>query len=323
MSTQPIDTQRANDGERNPPSNPGRSDLPRFTSKPNRLALLASLISLYLLWGGTYLDMRVALQSFPPFFLAALRFLVAGGLMFAFLRARGAPLPTRREWLGAALIGTLLLVGGNGGVTFSEQWVASGLAAVAIGAVPLWAALFTGLFGRWPRPLEWWGLLLRFAGLIMLNLGHGLHATNPLGAIVLLIAPICWAFGSIISMRVPLPKGFMASAAQMLCASVVLAVLGLSSGERLVALPTLPALVAMLFLIIGGSLIAYSAYGYLLSWVSASLATSYAYVNPLVALCLGVGLAGEQITPSGVLAMLIILSGVILVTLGSGRPRNP
>jgi len=321
MSTQPIETRTANDGHHNTPSHPGRSELSRVASRPTRLALLTSLISLYLLWGGTYLGMRVALQSFPPFFLAALRFLIAGGLMFAFLRARGAPLPTRREWLGAALIGTLLLVGGNGGVTFSEQWVASGLAAVAIGAVPLWAALFAGLFGRWPRPLEWWGLLLGFAGLIVLNLGHGLNATNPLGAIVLLIAPVCWAFGSIVSTRVPLPKGFMASAAQMLCASVVLFALGLGSGERISAAPTLPALVAMLFLIGGGSLIAYSAYGYLLSHVSAPLATSYAYVNPVVALCLGVGLAGEQITLTGVLAMLIILSGVILVTLGSGRLR--
>jgi drug/metabolite transporter (DMT)-like permease len=296
-----------------------RPDARRVETKKNRLAILFSLISLYILWGGTYLGMRVALQSFPPFLLAGLRFLIAGGLMFAFLRARGVALPTRREWLGAALVGTLLLVGGNGGVTFAEQWVASGLAAVAIGAVPLWAALFAGLFGRWPTRFEWCGLLLGFAGLILLNLGHGLNATNPLGVVALLLAPISWAFGSILSQRIPLPKGFMASAAQMLCASIVLFSIALGSGERMTAMPGLPAIVAMLFLILGGSLIAYTAYGYLLSHVSAPLATSYAYANPVVAVCLGVGLAGEQISLTGVIAMLIILSGVVLVTLGSGR----
>ncbi len=296
-----------------------RADARRVEPKKNRLAIIISLIALYILWGATYLGMRVALQSFPPFLLAGIRFLIAGGLMFAFLRARGAPFPTRREWLGAALIGTLLLVGGNGGVTFAEQWVASGLAAVAIGAVPLWAALFAGLFGRWPTRFEWCGLLLGFAGLVLLNLGHGLNATSPLGVIALLIAPISWAFGSILSRRVPQPKGFMASAAQMLCGCVVLFALGLGGGERITAAPTLPAIIAMLFLIVGGSLIAYTAYGYLLSRVSAPLATSYAYVNPVVAVCLGVGFAGEQISLTGVIAMLIILSGVVLVTLGSGH----
>ena len=317
MSTEHIDiAERENVQEE---TSLARSKPHQAATKQNRLAILVSLISLYILWGGTYLGMRVALQSFPPFLLAGGRFLIAGGLMFTFLRARGAALPTRREWLGAALVGTLLLVGGNGGVTFAEQWVASGLAAVAIGAVPLWAALFAGLFGRWPTRFEWSGLLLGFAGLILLNLGHGLNATNPLGVVALLLAPISWAFGSILSRRVPQPKGFMASAVQMLCACVVLFAIGLGSGERMTAMPSLPAIIAMLFLIVGGSLIAYTAYGYLLSRVSAPLATSYAYANPVVAVCLGVGLAGEQISLTGVIAMLIILSGVVLVTLGSGH----
>lgn len=317
MSTRHVDIPEGKDIREE--NSLARPDARRVEIKKNRLAIIISLISLYILWGGTYLGMRVALQSFPPFLLAGTRFLVAGGLMFAFLRARGAALPTRREWLGAALVGTLLLVGGNGGVTFAEQWVASGLAAVAIGAVPLWAALFAGLFGRWPTRFEWCGLLLGFAGLVLLNLGHGLNATNPLGVVALLIAPICWAFGSIVSRRVPQPKGFMASAAQMLSASIVLFAIGLGSGERMMVLPTFPAIVAMLCLIAGGSLIAYTAYGYLLSRVSAPLATSYAYVNPVVAVCLGVGLAGEQISLTGVIAMLVVLSGVVLVTLGSGQ----
>lgn len=290
--------------------------------KSHRLAIVLALILLYILWGGTYLGMRIALQSFPPFLLAGVRFLIAGTLLFTFLRARGATLPTRKEWLGAALVGALLLIGGNGGVTFAEQWVASGLAAVAIGAVPLWAALFAGLFGRWPTRFEWCGLVVGFAGLILLNFGHGLTSSNPLGALVLLIAPVCWAFGSIISQRVSLPKGLMASAAELLCGGALLTLIGLSSGERITSVPTLPAILAMLFLIVGGSLIAYTAYGYLLSHVRASLATSYAYVNPVVAVCLGVWLAGERISLTGIIAMLIILSGVVLVTLGRENTRK-
>ncbi len=282
--------------------------------KQNHLAIIVSLILLYILWGGTYLGMRIALQSFPPFLLAGTRNLSAGILMFTFLRARGAPMPTRKEWLGSALIGALLLIGGNAGVTFAEQWVSSGLAAVAIGAVPLWAALFAGFFGRWPTRFEWCGLVLGFAGLLLLNLGHGLSSANPLGTIVLLFAPISWALGSILSQRVVLPKGFMATAAQLLCGGTLLIIIGLASGERMTRVPAPAAIWAMLFLIVGGSLIAYTAYGYLLGHVRASLATSYAYVNPVVAVGLGVWLAGEQISLVGLLAMLIILGGVVLVT---------
>lgn len=316
MSTRHIDTSEKETLEEN---NVARRNISPGSDKQNRLAIGISLILLYILWGGTYLGMRVALQSFPPFLLAGIRFLIAGTLLFTLLRARGAAMPTRKEWLGAAIVGALLLLGGNGGVTFAEQWVASGLAAVAIGAVPLWAALFAGLFGRWPTRFEWCGLVVGFAGLILLNLGHGLTSANPLGAIVLLIAPVSWAFGSILSQRLSLPKGLMASAAELLCGGVLLTLIGLGSGERITSIPTLPAILAMLFLIAGGSLIAYTAYSYLLSHVRASLATSYAYVNPVVAVCLGVWLAGERISLTGVIAMLVILSGVVLVTMGRGQ----
>jgi drug/metabolite transporter (DMT)-like permease len=319
MSTRRIDVTEEKDiGKK---GNGAQTPTPFLETKKNHLAILVSLVSLYILWGGTYLGMRVALQSFPPFLLAGIRFVIAGVLMFVFLRVRGVPMPTRKEWLGAALVGALLLTGGNGGVVFAEQWVSSGLAAVAVGAVPLWAALFAGFFGRWPTRFEWYGLVLGFAGLILLNLGHGLSSTNPLGTIVLLIAPVSWALGSILSARVSLPKGFMSSAVQLLCGGALLLIIGLSSGERITQPPTLPAIWAMLFLIMGGSLVAYTAYGYLLSHVRPSLATSYAYVNPVVAVCLGIWLAGEQITLIGIVAMLIILSGVVLVTIGRGQKK--
>lgn len=285
-------------------------------SQKNHLAIILAVVTLYIIWGTTYLGQRVALASFPPFLLAGIRFVIAGGVMLAFLRTRDQHMPTPKQWLGSVLIGTLLFLGGSGGVTFAEQWVSSGLAAVATGAMPLWMALFAGLFGRWPTRMEWYGLIVGFAGLVLLNLGHGVAATNALGPIVLLISPICWAFGSILSQHLPQPKGAMASAAQLLGGGAVLLLVGLGSGEHITQAPSALAISAMLFLIVGGSLVGFTTYGYLLSHVRPSLATSYAYVNPIVAVGLGVWFAGEQISLSGILAMLVILSGVVLVTLG-------
>jgi drug/metabolite transporter (DMT)-like permease len=291
------------------------------TRKKDQTTTIISLIALYILWGSTYLGMRIALQSFPPLLMAGIRFTIAGSIMFLVLCGRKAALPTRRQWMGAAIVGILLLVGGNAGVALAEQWVPSGLSAVAIGAVPLWVALLSGFLGRWPGRIEWLGLAMGFAGLVLLDLGNGFSA-NSLGTIILIIAPICWAAGSVCSKRLSLPGGAMSSAAQMLCAGLVLLVLGWGTGERIVQWPALSAIWAMLFLIFGGSLIAYTAYMYLLSHVRPSLATSYAYVNPLVAVGLGVWLAGERISLPGVLAMLIILSGVVLVTLDHGSPKQ-
>ena len=292
------------------------------TSRPStvrqRIFIILSLLSLYFLWGGTYLAMRIALHGFPPFILAGVRQLTAGIILFLVLWLRKHELPTRKQWLTAIVVGGLLLVVGNGGVVFAEQWVSSGLAALALGAIPLWTALFSGLFGRWPTRIEWFGLGLGFSGLILLNLENGLHA-NPLGAIVLFIAPIGWAFGSILSQYLPSPKGLMASASQMLAGGVLLFIVGFGTGEHMTSMPGPGPLVAMAYLIIGGSLIAFSAYGYLLRHVRPALATSYAYVNPLVAVGLGMALAGEQITMIGLLAMLTILSGVGLVSLGRDR----
>jgi drug/metabolite transporter (DMT)-like permease len=283
-----------------------------------RIFIILSLLSLYFLWGGTYLAMRVALQGFPPFILAGVRQLTAGILLFLFLWLRKHELPTRKQCLTAIVVGGLLLVVGNGGVVFAEQWVSSGLAALALGAIPLWAAVFSGLFGRWPTRIEWFGLGLGFSGLVLLNLGSGLHA-NPLGAIVLFIAPIGWAFGSILSQYLPSPKGLMASSSQMVAGGILLFIVGFGTGEHITKMPDPGSLVAMAYLIIGGSLVAFSAYGYLLRHVRPALATSYAYVNPLVAVGLGVALAGEQITTIELLAMLTILSGVGLVSLGRDR----
>lgn len=284
----------------------------------DRFGIVFALFALYVIWGSTYLAMFIALRSFPPFLMASIRFILAGGMLYIFLRVRGEKAPTRAQWLRAGVIGTLLLAGGNGGVVFAEQWVASGLTAVAIAAVPLWTAFFAGLLGRWPTRIEWAGLTFGFGGVLLLNLANGFWA-NPLGAIALLLSPICWSLGSALSHRLALPKGLMSSAAQMLVASLVLLLMGLVTGERLHGWPSTEALLAVAFLIVFGSLVAFTAYGYLLRRVRPALATSYAYVNPVVAVALGVALAGEHITTTGIVAMLVILAGVGLISLGQGH----
>jgi len=283
--------------------------------RSNTLAVVGSLLALYLIWGSTYLAIRFALAGFSPFLMAGLRFVLAGVPMYAFLRLRGAPNPTRTQWGGAALAGSLLLVGGNGGVVFAEQWVASGLAALGVATMPLWAALFAGLWGQWPSRREWIGIGLGLVGVALLNLNSDLRG-NSWGAIFLLGAPICWALGSVWSRRLPLPPGAMSSAAEMVVGGVVLLGIAALTGERLPAtLPGIRPLGALIYLAVFGSIIAFSAYGYLLRHVRPTVATSYAYANPVVAVALGAALAGEPITPLTLAAMAVILAAVALVTL--------
>lgn len=270
------------------------------------------MLALYLVWGSTYLANAVALATLAPFPLLAFRFLVAGSLLYGGLRLRGVPRPTRAEWLGAGLTGILLLNLGLGMVVYAQQWVASSLAAVIVATMPLWLALFARLFGARTRLGEVFGMLLGLAGVALLNGEQDLR-THP-GALLVFIGPVAWAFGSAYSRQLVQPKGLMASAVQMLIAGVVFVPLALLGGELLPRTPSLGSLLALAYLIFFGSIVAYSAYLYLLEQrVRPALATSYAYVNPVVAVVLGVGLAGETISMNGYLGMGVILAGVVLV----------
>jgi len=284
----------------------------------DRSTVVLALLAVYLVWGSTYLAMRVALQGFPPFIMSGLRFVVAGGALFLYLRARGASLPRRKPGAAAVLVGLLLLVGGNGGVALAEQRVASGLAALGVATVPLWAVLFGGLWRQWPRRLEWVGLTLGFAGIVLLNAQGDLRA-NPAGALTLLLAAASWALGSVWSRHLTLPEGAMGTAIEMLGAGAALLVVSLVFGERIPRVPAPSAVGALLYLIVFGSLVAFSSYAYLLRRVQPALATSYAYVNPLVAVGLGVALGGERVTGLELLAMPLILAAVVLVALGQER----
>lgn len=290
------------------------------TRAGGRGAVVAALVTLYLVWGSTYLAIAVAIEGFPPFLMSGFRFAIAGALLYAFLRVRGAPDPTRVEWRSAALVGTLLILGGNSGVAFAEQWVASGVAAVVVATTPIWVALFAGLWGRWPTRLEWTGLALGLAGVVLLNTGGDLRA-HPLGAAVLVIATLTWALGSMWSRHVPLPAGMMATAAEMLAGGAVTLVFGLAVGERMTEVPSVRALGAFVYLIAIGSLVGFSSFIFLLGRVRPALATSYAYVNPIVALALGAALAGERIGGTTVVSVAIILGGVGLVALARERTK--
>ena len=282
---------------------------------PDRRVLVPiALLSLYFIWGSTYFAIRIGLASYPPFLMAAIRFLCAGAALYGFLRWRGMAAPTRRQWLNATLTGTLLLGFGNGLVCYAEQRVPSGLAAVAVASMPLFAALFGGLYGHWPRRMEALGLGVGFAGVILLNLG-GSMSGSPLGALALVVAAAAWAFGSVWSKRRDMPPAAMNTAAQMLTGGAVLFVFAFAVGERWPEAPTLTASLAVLYLIVAGSLIGFSAYLYLLNTVRPALATSYAYVNPPVAVLVGALLGGEIVHRLDMAAMAVILAGVALIAL--------
>ena len=286
-----------------------------MSSRRLPLLLVGAFLALYLIWGSTYFVIRIGVQSWPPMLLAGLRFVIAGSLMLIWLRWRGVPLPTAKEWRSCAIVGVLLLSCGNGGVTVAEHLgVASAVAALAIATVPLFALLFGLIWGQRTTGLEWGGIMLGLIGIGLLNLGHNLQA-SPLGAVIVLAAAASWAFGSMWSRHLSLPGGAMASAAQMLIGGAVLLLGSVASGERLQQMPDAAGWLALIYLTFLGSIVAFSAYLYLLKHVRPAAATSYAYVNPVVAVLLGITFAGERIGPEEWLAMTVILSAVVLIGL--------
>ena len=277
-----------------------------------RIAL--ALAAVYLIWGSTYLGIRFALEGgFPPFLLGGVRFIIAGGLMYAFLRWRGVPAPTRAQWGNAAMMGVFLLVLGNGMVNLAEKTVSSGMTAVAVASAPLWMGIFAAMRGQKPNRMEWIGLGIGFLGVLWLNAGSSLTA-SPFGLVMLLLAPVAWAYGSIWSRGRDLPSPLMTAAAQMLCGGVLLVAMGLLRGESFAEVPTLRGSLAVLYLAVFGSIIAFSAFVWLLHHVRPTLVSSYAYVNPVIAVALGAWLAGERFSGHDLGAMAVILAGVITIT---------
>ncbi len=289
-----------------------------FARDPRRGRIIAALAAVYLSWGSTYLVIRIALDELPPLFMMGIRFFLFGIGIYGYLRMRGAPNPSLPEWSRSAVIGIFLMLGGSAGVAYAEQWVASGLAALMIATTPLWTVLFAGIWKRWPNRFEWAGLLVGLAGIVALNFEGDLR-TSPLGAALLISAAMSWAFGSAWSQHMKLPKGMMAGAAQMITGGAVVLLVSFAIGEKVTAIPTWRSISAVLYLGIVGSLVGFTAYVYLLGRVRPALATSYAYVNPVIAVLLGMWILGEQFHRTEMVAMVIILTGVVLVLLGQLR----
>lgn len=276
-------------------------------------AIVTALLALYFIWGSTYLGMRWAIAGMAPLFMAAVRYAVAGGLIFVFLYWRGHALPTLKQWRNAGIVGMFLLLGGNGGVALAmEQGVNSALSATVVALMPLMAALLARYWGQKTTPREWLGLGLGVVGVLLLKHGHGFDH-SPLGFLLLLVAALSWAFGSMWGKHQEQPSVWMASAVQMLVGSVALFAVSALKGEVWAAPSTATSFYALLYLIFVGAILGFSSYVYLLATVRPALATSYAYVNPVVAVLIGLGLGGEVFERTEVFGLAVILLGVVLV----------
>src|SRR6185295_7340032 len=290
------------------------------------------LAALYVIWGSTYLAIRFSIETIPPFTMAGVRFLIAGALLFLLARLRGEPAPDRRNWGAAAVVGTLLLVGGNGGVVWAEQRIDSGLAALLVTTMPFWLVLITWLMpqGKAPTARTLVGIAIGFSGVCLLvapGSSGALHV-DPLGALVVGLSAVSWATGSVLSRRLPLPNSpVLSTALQMLSVGAVLLQQNVAFGEPAHFHPanvSLRSLLALAYLIVFGALVAYTAFVWLIRNAPPAIASTYAYVNPLVAVFLGWAIAGEPLSPRILFAALVIVTGVVIVSLPArkARPRE-
>ena len=289
---------------------------------PLSTLLLLCLAATWLIWGSTYLAIKFALLSFPPFFQMGTRFLAAGALLMVWMRWRGAAWPTRPQWRNALVVGTLMLGGGMGGTAVAEISVGSGLVVAFIAVVPLMIAALNLIWGVKPGRLELAGIVVGLAGVLMLTQGAGFQA-SPAGLAAIAIACITWSVGSVLSQRsLPLAPGAMGFASEMLCGGAVLMALSWVAGEQPQWPPQPAAVAAWFYLVVAGSLIAFNAYMVLLAQASAGLASSYTFVNPVIAMLLGVAVLGEVVSGFEWAAAGVVLVGVVLMLRGAALKRE-
>jgi drug/metabolite transporter (DMT)-like permease len=279
--------------------------------RPPGWLIAACLLSVYIIWGTTYFAIKVGIAGSPPFFLIGTRFLVAGAVLMAWQALRRQPMPTLRQWRGAALVGFLLLVVGNGGVAVAERWVSSGATVALISIMPLGTALWSGAFGNWPRRLEWVAIALGGVGAAVMLMGRDLQGSIA-GTLVILLSITCWSLGTVLSRRVDIPHGPTGFGAEMLTAGLLLLLLSAMLGEHWALPHSAPVWWAWGYLVVFGSLIAFSAYRFVVERVSPTLASTYAYINPPVALFVGWGLGNETFSSNILFGLPIVLGAVAL-----------
>jgi drug/metabolite transporter (DMT)-like permease len=284
-----------------------------------------ALLALYIVWGSTYLGIKVAIETIPPFLHAGIRFLISGIILVVWQRAAGQQMPTRKQWISTAIIGTLLLLGGNGLVAWAEQFIPSGVAALIIGSMPMFLVITEALRPNGLKP-NWQaivGLLVGFAGIFILvgpaEISGSASKLNPFGVAALLFACLFWSIGSVYSKSADLPKSsLMTTGAQMLMGSIGLFIVSLVTGELSNWDPagvSMRSIYGLLYLIFVGSLIGFASFGWLLQNAPISLVATYAYVNPIVAVLLGSWLAAEPLEPHIWLASAIIIGSVIFINM--------
>jgi drug/metabolite transporter (DMT)-like permease len=284
--------------------------------------VLGCLAATWLVWGSTYLVIRFALAGFAPYFLMATRFVFAGGVLLAWQLARGAQLPTARQWGNALLVGTLMLGGGMGGVAYAEQTIGSGLVVAFIAVVPLLLVVINLVFGVVPRRTELLAVLVGLGGVLMLTQGVGMRA-SPAGLAAITVGTTCWALGSVLSQRrFALAPGATGFATEMLCGGVALLLMSGLRGESWHWPVQTGVWLAWWYLVVFGSLIAFSAYMLLLARTTSSIAASYSLVNPVVALFLGVTLGSETVSSWEWIAAGVVMIGVVLLFAGRRRTRG-
>jgi len=284
------------------------------TTTPRRTSpwmIGACLLAVYVIWGTTYFAIKVGVAEVAPFFLVGTRFVVAGGALMIAQMLRAQRMPTRHQWRNAALLGFLLLVVGNGGVSVAERWVSSGATVALISVMPLATALWSGALGQWPRRWEWLAIGLGAIGAAVMLMGRDLHGSLS-GTALILLATTCWSLGTVLSRRLDLPHGPTGFGAEMLSAGIIALMLSAALGEHW-AVPTEPKVWwAWGYLVVFGSLIAFSAYRYVVERVSPTLAATYAYVNPPVALFVGWWLGNESFSANVLVGLPIVLGAVAL-----------
>ena len=279
------------------------------------------LLAVYVVWGTTYYAIKVGIEGSPPFFLIGTRFVLAGALLIGWQRARGVPLPTARQWRGTALVGFLLLVMGNGGVAVAERWVSSGATVALISAMPLATALWSGAFGEWPGRGEWLAIGIGSVGAAIMIVGRDLSGSMT-GTLIILLGTACWSLGTVWSRRLDLPHGPTGFGAEMLTAGLMALVISVALGEHW-ALPESPRVwAAWGYLVVFGSLIGFSAYRFLVERVAPTLAATYAYVNPPVALAVGWWLGNESFAANTLIGLPIVLASVGLLAWLKTRART-
>ncbi|MEV6984265.1 EamA family transporter [Sphaerisporangium sp. NPDC051017] len=286
----------------------------------------AALATVYVVWGSTYLGIRITIETIPPMLSGGIRFLVAALVLASVLllrRGRAVFRMTRAEFLGACVVGVLLLTAGNGLVSLAEQYISTGLAALLVASVPLWLVIFRVLARDRPHTLTVAGVLVGFCGVAGLSLTGG-GGGSVTGVVIILCGALAWSLGSFLSGRIRMPKDpFAASAVEMTVGGLAMLVIGPLLGER----PHVDAIstgswVALAYLILVGSLVGFTSYVWLLGNASISLASTYAYVNPVVAVLLGVSVLGEDVTAQMVAAGVVIVLGVALVVSTERRGRR-